>query len=77
MNFLSVLMLRVLPVIALVCLLETEIRTLLDDIIDGGTYWAYATMTSSISLFVVGLWQFSYGIRDQRDLKSASVASTP
>jgi hypothetical protein len=68
MNFWSVLMLRVLPVIALFCLLDTEIRTLLDGVIDRGTYWAYATMTSSVSLFVVGLWQFSYGIRDQCDL---------
>jgi len=70
MNILSILMLRVLPVIALICLLDTEIRTLLDGVVDGGTYWAYATMTSSISLFVIGLWQFSYGVKDLKKFEA-------
>ena len=63
MNPLTLLMSRFLPVLALFCLLETEIRTVLDGVVSGGTYWAWATATSSISLFVVGLWQLVYGIR--------------
>lgn len=65
MNFLPTLMLRVVPVIALFCLMDTEIRALLGGLVSGGTYWAIATATSTISLFAVGIWQFVYGIKDQ------------
>ena len=65
MKTLQILMLRILPAIALLCLLDTEISTLLTGIIDAKTYWVAATMTSAIALFVTGLWQFAYGISDQ------------
>ena len=58
---LPLLMLRVLPVIALVLLLETALNAVIGS--DGRNYWSIATMTSTLLLFVAGLWQFGYGIR--------------
>ena len=67
MNLLTVLMRRLVPVFALVCLLDTEILTLLDGLVGRGDYWAWAGATSAISLFVVGLWQFVFGNWDRLD----------
>ena len=65
---LDVLMLRVLPAIALVCLLDTVINVLIG--IDNLTYWRVATMTNILILFVIGLWQLGYGVRDQHNLQA-------
>lgn len=64
MKTIPFLMLRVLPTVALVILLETALR----DVIGGEarTYRVVTTMISVISLFLVGLWQFGRGIRDVR-----------
>jgi len=61
MKALPVLMLRVLPTVALVLLLESALR----DIIGGEarTYRVLATTTSTISLFVIGVWLFWRGVR--------------
>ena len=59
------LMLRVLPVIALVILLETALRAIIGSYESTG--WVIEPMTSTAILFVVGLWQFGYGIRVQPD----------
>ena len=59
------LMLRVLPLIALVVLMKTALNTLVSG--DGRSYWAAATMSSALILFVAGLWQFGYGIRSHPD----------
>ena len=65
MKTLPVLMLRILPTVALVLLLETALR----DIIGGEprTYRVFATTTSAISLFVIGVWQFWRGVKQRFD----------
>jgi len=68
MKNLPVLMLRVLPAIALVCLLDTVITRLVG--VDGLTYSRVTAMTSILILFVAGLWQLGYGVSDQRHLKA-------
>ena len=60
MNFLSLLMLRVLPGAALVCLLDTALQRFLN--IESASYWSVATITYILILSVVGLWQFGYGM---------------
>lgn len=72
MNFLNVLMLRLVPILSLFLLLDTEIVTVLDGVVSSKTYWSWATSGSAIALFVVGLWQFAYGIRDRRDRETNS-----
>lgn len=72
MNFLNVLMLRLVPILSLLLLLDTEIVTVLDGVVSSKTYWSWATSGSAIALFVVGLWQFAYGIRDRRDQETNS-----
>lgn len=59
------LMLRVLPLIALVVLLKTALNTLVSG--DSRNYWTIATMSSALILFLAGLWQFGYGIRPHPD----------
>jgi 4-amino-4-deoxy-L-arabinose transferase-like glycosyltransferase len=59
------LMLRVLPLIALTVLMKTALNTLLSD--DGRSYWAAATTSCALILFVAGLWQLGYGIRSRPD----------
>ena len=60
MNFLPLLMLRVLPGAALVCLLDTALQRFLN--IESASYWSVATITYILILSVVGLWQFGYGM---------------
>ena len=60
-KILPLLMLRVLPVVALVLLMETALKAVIGS--DGRDYWAMATMTSTLVLFVAGLWQLGFGIR--------------
>lgn len=62
-GLLPLLMLRVLPAIALVCLLNSVLPGMLG--IEAARYWAIATMASVFILFAVGLWQFGYGISDR------------
>lgn len=64
MKIIPFVMLRVLPTVALVILLDTALRDIIGG--EGRTYRVFATTTSAISLFVVGLWQFGRGIRDER-----------
>jgi len=64
MKTIPLLVLRVLPTVALVLLLETALRDIIGG--EGRTYRVFATTTSAISLFLVGLWQFGRGIRDGR-----------
>jgi hypothetical protein len=54
-------MMRVLPTVALVVLMETALREIIG--IDNRTYNEAATTISALSLFVVGLWQFGHGVR--------------
>lgn len=65
MKIIPFLMLRVLPLVALVLLMDTPLREVIG--YDGRDYWAAATMTSAVILFLVGLWQFGYGTRAQID----------
>ena len=65
MKALPMLMLRLLPVFAFVCLLDTTIVQLTG--VDSTTYWATASTICVSTLFVTGLWQLAYGINDQRD----------
>lgn len=62
-GLLSVLMLRVLPAVALVCLLDSTLPAMLG--IEAASYWPVAIMTSVFTLFIVGLWQLGYGISDR------------
>lgn len=59
MGVIPILMLRVLPVVALVLLMETALKTVIGS--EGRSYWAMSTTASALILFVVGLWQFGYG----------------
>lgn len=63
MGVIPILMLRVLPLIALVILMETALKTVIGS--EGRSYWAMSTTTSALTLFVVGLWQCAYGFRVQ------------
>lgn len=60
-KFLPFLMLRVLPVVALLILMESGLRIVLGS--DGDYAWIMKPTNSAVILFVVGLWQFAYGIR--------------
>jgi len=59
MKIIPLLMLRVLPVVALTILLETVLRDIIGG--EGRSYNVFATTTSAMSLFVVGLWQLWRG----------------
>jgi 4-amino-4-deoxy-L-arabinose transferase-like glycosyltransferase len=63
MKIIPLLMLRVLPVVALVILLETALKDITGG--EGRSYIVFATTTSAICLFVVGLWQLWRGVRDE------------
>lgn len=63
MKLIPILILRVLPTVALVILLETALRDVLGG--EGRSYRVFATTTSTISLFLVGLWQLGRGVRDR------------
>lgn len=65
MKIVPFLMLRLLPAIALVVLLETALRSIIGS--DESINWLIKPMTSAVILFLVGLWQFGYGIRVQPD----------
>lgn len=63
MGIVPILMLRVLPVIAMVLLMESALT-----IVIGGQvkdYWNLSTTISAVTLFIIGLWQLAYGIRVQ------------
>jgi len=64
MKIIPLLMLRVLPTVALVILLDMALHDLIG--VERRTYRVFATTTSAISLFIAGLWQFGRGIRDER-----------
>lgn len=59
MKVIPILILRVLPAVALVILLETALRDIIGG--EGRSYRVFATTTSTISLFLVGLWQLGRG----------------
>lgn len=65
MKVLPFLMLRVLPVVALVVLLETALRSIV--LSSDALGWVMKPMNSAVLLFVAGLWQFGYGIRVYAD----------
>jgi hypothetical protein len=68
MKALPILMLRILPAFALLCLLTTNVITVLTaSFIDSEDFWPMASMTSVSILFIIGMWQLAYGIRDQDD----------
>jgi hypothetical protein len=68
MRALPILMLRILPMFALLCLLTTNVITVLTaSFIDSEDFWPMASMTSVSLLFLIGMWQLAYGIRDQDD----------
>ena len=55
-------MLRVLPVLALVLLLNTALRDVIG--MNLRAYHSMATTYSVLSLFLVALWQFDFGIKE-------------
>lgn len=63
MKIIPLLMLRVLPVVALFILLETALKDIIGG--EGRSYIVFATTTSTLCLFVVGLWQLWRGVRDE------------
>ena len=63
MKVIPILILRVLPTVALVILLETALRDIIGG--EGRSYRVFATTTSTIILLLVGLWQLGRGIRDR------------
>ncbi len=64
MRIIPFLMLRVLPTVALVFLLETALGDIIGG--EGRSYRVLATTTSALCLFVAGLWQLGHGIRDRQ-----------
>jgi hypothetical protein len=66
-KIIPMLMSRVLPALVLASLLDSALQGMIG--INPKTYWATVTMSSTTVLFVIGLWQFTYGIRDQLDRK--------
>jgi len=60
-KILPLLMLRVLPAIALLSLLDSPVIRLMG--IDDKAYWAVAGMGCALTLFVIGLWQFGFRIK--------------
>jgi hypothetical protein len=70
MKILPLLMLRVLPAVALVSMLESPIIYMLGA--EGKTYWSVASTGSAILLYVIGLWQFGFRLRNQRGQKVAA-----
>lgn len=65
MKIIPLLMLRVLPVVAMVILLETALPVIFGS--DARSFRSVATTVSAVTLLVVGLWQFAYGITGQVD----------
>jgi hypothetical protein len=59
-----VLMLRVLPAIALVSMLDSPVIQLMG--LEDKNYWAMAGMYSSLALFVIGLWQLGFRLKAPR-----------
>lgn len=64
MKFIPILVLRVLPVIALVLLMDTALRGLFSA--DDRTYRAITTTTAALALFAAAGWQLAHGVRDER-----------
>jgi hypothetical protein len=64
MKVMPFLLLRVLPVAALVLLLDTALREFISG--DDRTYRTMACTTATLALFVAGSWQLGHGIRDTR-----------
>jgi hypothetical protein len=64
MKIMPFLMLRVLPIAALVMLMDTALREYISG--DDRAYRAMATTTTALALFVIGSWQLGHGIRDTR-----------
>jgi hypothetical protein len=62
MKIMPFLMLRVLPSVALVMLMDTALREFISG--DDRAYQAMATTTAALALFVVGTWQLGHGVRD-------------
>lgn len=64
MKIMSFLVLRVLPVMALVMLMDTVLRDLVGG--DNRAYHVIATTCAVLALFVAGSWQLFHGVRDTR-----------
>jgi len=64
-KFLLVIMLRVLPVIALIIMLDTALIQLLG--VEDMTYRTITSTASVLTLFLIGLWQFGRGINGRDD----------
>lgn len=62
MKFIPILVLRVLPVMALVLLMDTALRAFIGG--DDRAYRTIATTTAALALFVAGSWQLVHGVRD-------------
>lgn len=62
MKIIPLIMLRVLPVVALVLLLDTALREVIG--MEVRAYRSMATTSSALSLFLVALWHLGYGIRE-------------
>lgn len=63
MPFLAVIGSRLLPVIIFVFLLDSALPALTG--IEPKSYWTSVTMAGTVVLFIAGLWQLGYGVRDQ------------
>lgn len=60
MNITGLIMARLLPAVALLCMLDSALLGLLG--LGDNTYWITVTMVSTLILFIVGLWKFAFGI---------------
>lgn len=68
-GMIRVLVLRILPIIMLLGLMDSAAIGLFE--LGGGDYWKLAGMTSAFSLLLIGLWLFAFGINGQYDRTTA------
>lgn len=59
-SYTRVLMQRILPVVAMVALMDSAVPRLLE--IEAGKFHAIASMTYLVMMFVAGMWQLAYGV---------------
>jgi hypothetical protein len=74
MRLIPLLLQRMLPALVLLLLMDSPLSRLPG--VDSSTYWVMVTKASTVTLFVIGLWQFAYGLRDQPDQKPAGVPAS-
>ena len=65
MKFIPLVVLRVVPVVAMVVLMETALPVIFGT--DGKSFRGTTTTVSALTLLVVGLWQLAYGVRGLAD----------